>query len=656
MTQNCKETCCGCSCHKNNEHHHDEVQIWQPLLSTAMLLGGIMLNVVHWEWFKNEWIQLIWYIIAFLPVGLGVMNEARRNAMKGDVFSEFMLMSVAGIGAFAIGEYPEAVAVMLLYCIGEYLQGKAVQRAKGHIRGLMELKVERVRKLQHGEEGGNEKENTVWVSPEEIKKGDFIEVFPGERIPTDGILAAKEMGKDAVFSFNTAALTGESMPRSMTVGEEVLAGMIVEDSVVRIEVVREVGDSAISRILKMVEEASERKAPTELFIRRFAHIYTPIVFALALMVILFPWGYAWISDGFHYDFAIWLKRALVFLVISCPCALVVSIPLGYFAGIGAASKRGILFKGGNYLDIITQIDTVVFDKTGTMTTGEFAVQEVVGLAQEDLQKVAAMEKTSNHPIAKAIVRYVPTAMKIDTRDIPGYGLTATIESEQWLVGTLRLLDKEEVSYPQTLKSIAETLVVCAKNKRYMGHITLADTLKKEAETSVKALKNCGVEHIEMLSGDKQALVTKMAQRLGIRQAYGDLLPEDKARHIETLKEEGKRVAFVGDGINDAPVLALSHLGIAMGKGGADLAIETADMIVQTDNPVKVAEAIGIGRRTKTIIIQNITFAIAVKFLVMLLGLFDLANLWQAVFADSGVALLCVLNATRIFKMPPGSDS
>lgn len=648
MSHENKKCNCQCSCQSGYESHDEGVRLWQPLVSAAMLLAGIVMNASDVEWFGHGWIQLVLYVAAFLPVGLGVMYEAWENAVKGDFFSEFTLMSVASVGAFGIGEYPEAVAVMLLYCVGEYLQDKAVERAKGNIRGLMELKVEQVRKLSKEKDGLSIASEYAFIAPQDVEIGDFIEVLPGERVPLDGILLASDVQDDETFTFNTSALTGESMPRSIAVGGEVLAGMIVADRVVRLEVVRKVGDSAVSRILRMVEEASERKAPTELFVRRFARIYTPIVFLLALIVVVLPWIYSMINGGFAYDFAVWLKRALVFLVISCPCALVVSIPLGYFAGIGAASRRGILFKGGNYLDAITQVDTVVFDKTGTMTTGEFAVQEVVGLTADDMRKVVGMELTSNHPIAKAIVKDAEIVPKVDARDIPGYGLSATIEGEEWFVGTLRLLEREHISYPSTLSDIPETLVVCAKNGCYVGHIILADTVKEGAVEAIEHLKGCGVTHTEILSGDKQALVDKVARLLGVGKAYGDLLPEGKARRIEELKQEGRTVAFVGDGINDAPVLALSDIGIAMGKGGADLAIETADMILQTDNPMKVAEAISIGRRTRRIVIQNICFAIGVKILVMILGLFDLANLWEAVFADSGVALLCVLNATRIF--------
>lgn len=592
--------------------------------------------------------QLIWYVAAFCPVGRGVMHEAWESCLKGDFFSEFTLMSVASIGAFCIGEYPEAVAVMLLYCIGEYLQGKAVHRAKGHIRGLMELKVEQVRVTGKGTDGATGVAETSVVAPQDVEIGDFIEVLPGERVPLDGILLVESAQADRVFTFNTAALTGESMPRSIAPGEEVPAGVIVADYPVRLQVVRKAGDSAVSRILRMVEEASGRKAPTELFIRRFARIYTSVVFTLALAAVVLPWFYSQAADGFAYELDVWLRRALVFLVISCPCALVVSIPLGYFAGIGAASRRGILFKGGNYLDAVTQVDTVVFDKTGTMTTGEFAVQEVVGLTGDEVRTVASMEQTSNHPVAKAIVKHAGSVRKTDARDIPGYGLSAVIDGEEWFAGTLRLLDRERITYPAALADIPDTLVACARGGRYIGHVVLADMLKEDAVQAVEALKEYGVTHTEMLSGDKQALVDRIARRLRMDKALGDLLPEGKAGRIEELKREGRKVAFVGDGINDAPVLALSDVGIAMGKGGADLAIETADMIIQTDRPVKVAEAIGIGRRTRRIVIQNITLAIGVKLIVMVLGLLDLANLWEAVFADSGVALLCVLNATRIF--------
>ena len=390
----------------------------------------------------------------------------------------------------------------------------------------------------------------------------------------------------------------------------------------------------------MVESAAERKAPTELFIRRFARIYTPIVIGLALLTVVCPYLYSIFDSQYSYVFTDWFRRALVFLVISCPCALVISVPLSYFAGIGLASKHGILFKGSNYLDAITEVDVVAFDKTGTLTTGEFAVQSVVGLDQEALQTVAAMEKSSNHPIAQAILKYCPTEENISSQDIAGYGL----KNDEWLVGNLKLLDREQVSYADALRSIPETVVAVARKGKYVGHIILADTIKEDAK---KAISDLPVR-AEMLSGDRQELVTKVAENLGISHAYGDLLPDGKVLHLQNVKKAGERVAFVGDGINDAPVLALSDVGIAMGGLGSDMAIETADVIIQTDQPSKVACAMRIGRYTRRIVHQNIALALGVKAVVMLLGLLGFANLWMAVFADSGVALLAVLNAARIF--------
>ena len=670
--------------------HEEEIKLWQPILSGLLLITGLVMAWNPVTWFQNPYIQLAWYIVAFLPVGLNVIHEAWEYAQKGDYFSEFMLMSVACIGAFCIGEYPEAVAVMWLYCIGEMLQDRAVDKARDNISSLMAFRPDRVRVLKPEKQevlqtsvtefSDSEKTtieaqtayfstsgNTVFMAPETVEIGDIIEVLPGERVPLDGRLLSetefngheeaistdfsmvKQQQNSTFSTFNTAALTGESMPRTIVPGEEVLAGMIVLEQAVRIQVTRKSKDSAISRILNMVEEAAERKAPTELFVRKFAHIYTPIVVVLAVFTVLLPYLYTFIAPDFHYQFSTWLNRALVFLVISCPCALVISVPLSYFAGIGTASKQGILFKGGNYLDAITNVDTVVFDKTGTLTTGEFTVQQISGIDKTDLQTIVAMERNSNHPIAQAILKGHEDKGKINAKDIPGYGLAAEIEGQIWLVGTLRLLEKEGITYPDELKNIPETIVACAKNNRFIGYILLADTVKVDAKQTIDRLRNMGVRHIEMLSGDKQALVQKVATQVGIDQATGNLLPEDKARRIEELKFIGKKVAFVGDGINDAPVLALSDVGVAMGAMGADMAIETADIVLQTDHPSRLPQAITIGRRTRNIVLQNIAFAIGIKVLFMVLGLWGIANLWEAVFADSGVALLAVLNALRIRK-------
>ena len=612
----------------NMEHEHAEEQMswWNVILSGGMLVIGLLFPYLGLDFVEKPQFLLAWYLLAFAFVGLPVMKEAWETALKGDVFSEFMLMTIACIGAFAIGEYPEGVAVMLLYCIGEALQDRAVDRARDNIQELIAFRPTVAKVVVQGK--------MIEKTPEEVQVGDILEVKAGDRVPLDGKLVS------ASAAFNTAALTGESLPRTFETGGEVLAGMIAVDAVSHLEVVRPASESAVSRILNMVESAAERKAPTELFIRRFARIYTPIVIGLALLTVVCPYLYSIFDSQYSYVFTDWFRRALVFLVISCPCALVISVPLSYFAGIGLASKHGILFKGSNYLDAITEVDVVAFDKTGTLTTGEFAVQSVVGLDQEALQTVAAMEKSSNHPIAQAILKYCPTEENISSQDIAGYGL----KNDEWLVGNLKLLDREQVSYADALRSIPETVVAVARKGKYMGHIILADTIKEDAK---KAISDLPVR-AEMLSGDRQELVTKVAADLGISHAYGDLLPDGKVLHLQNVKNAGERVAFVGDGINDAPVLALSDVGIAMGGLGSDMAIETADVIIQTDQPSKVACAMRIGRYTRRIVHQNIALALGVKAVVMLLGLLGFANLWMAVFADSGVALLAVLNAARIF--------
>ena len=609
---------------------------WKPVLSLAMLLVGIGMNAWGVEWFQNGWIQLGWYLIAWLPTGLGVLREAIEEAQEGELFSEFLLMSVASIGAFAIGEYPEAVAVMALYCIGEALQDRAVSRARGNIQSLIAFRPDHAVIVE-----GDERRT---VDPADVKVGDLVEVKPGERVPIDGTLTGQ------AAAFDTAALTGESVPRVIETAGEVLAGMIVSDSVVRLQAVRPASESAVSRILHLVEEATERKSPAELFIRRFARIYTPIVVSLAVLVVVLPWLYSMAVPSFSYSFTEWLHRALIFLVISCPCALVISIPLSYFAGIGAASRRGILFKGSNYLDAIAQVDAVVFDKTGTLTTGDFAVSRVEGLSDEQVATVAAIEQDSPHPIARAINEHskaAPVTVE-ELRNIAGYGLSATVGGKRWLVGTPRLLERESVEAPAALNDVVGTLVAVAVEGKYVGHIELSDKPKEDAALAVEALDREGIGTV-MLSGDKQSLAEQVAHQLGIRKAHGDLLPQDKVAHIERIRQDGKRVAFVGDGINDAPVLAMSDVGIAMGSLGSDMAIETADVVIQTDQPSRVAEAVTLGRKTRHIVRQNIAFAIGVKVLFMVLGVLGIATMWEAVFADVGVALLCVLNSLRLMR-------
>ena len=623
----------------SHEHEEEGMALWQIIMSAVMLVVGMIANAKGVNMFENKVFSLVWYVIAFLPVGLPVMKEAWEAIVDDtDFFSEFMLMSVATIGAFALGEYPEAVAVMLLYSIGEALQDKAVDKARDNIKSLVAFRPDMAR-IVVGQEYNE-------VNPEDVNIDDIIEVRPGERVPLDGKLVT------AAASMNTAALTGESVPRLIETGKEVMAGMISTDSVIRIAVTRISAESAISRILLMVEEAANRKSPTEAFIHKFAHVYTPVVILLAVLVVVLPWLLSF-ATTYDYVFSEWFKRALVFLVISCPCALVISIPLGYFGGIGAASKRGILFKGSNYLDAIANLDAVVFDKTGTLTTGEFKVQQVVGISDEDMALIAAVESFSSHPIASAITKYAgKDNVTVDDsllKNIPGAG----VEYGDMLIGTLKMLRDNGVEYDKSLDSIPETIVAVAKEGQFKGYILLADTLKADTVNLPQSLRRQGIGTMQILSGDKQALIDKLVSVLNRGgethvTGFGDLLPQDKVSHISALKEQGKKVAFVGDGINDAPVLALSDVGVAMGAMGSDMAVETADVVIQTDEPGKVAEAVAIGKRTRRIVYQNIVFAIGVKLLVMILGVFGIANLWEAVFADSGVALLAVMNSTRIF--------
>lgn len=625
--------------HETHQHEEEEEGMnWGLIIASAIFLViGLALDKLNMGWFVHPRIIFCIYVVAFVPVGLPVMREAWESIRREhDVFSEFMLMSVASIGAFFLGEYPEAVAVMLLYCIGEGLQDKAVDHARDNIKSLLSFRPDFARLA----DGRKEK-------PESVEIGAVIEVQPGERVPLDGRLL------EAPATFNTAALTGESVPRLIETNQEVMAGMIATDSVVRLNVVRKAGESAISRILKMVEEAAERKSATETFIHRFAHVYTPTVIVLAALTVVLPWIVS-LFTSFDYQFTTWMQRALVFLVISCPCALVISVPLGYFAGIGAASRQGILFKGSNSLDAVTKLDMAVFDKTGTLTTGVFRVEKTIGLSEEDLSLVAAVEAVSSHPIARAIVsslqhQPLETIDKLAIENVPGYGM----KYKSWVMGTLKFMEKEGVSYDKALEHTTETIVAVAENHVFKGYILLSDTPKEGVFALPKRLKAQGIKAMQVLSGDKQALIDKLIAHFedgkGFVKGYGDLLPEGKVAHLEALKQEGKSVAFVGDGINDAPVLALSDVGVAMGKMGADMAIETADVVIQTDDPTKVATAIAIGKRTHRIVLQNIIFAIGVKVAVMLLGILGMANLWEAVFADSGVALLAVMNSMRVMK-------
>lgn len=620
-------------------------QYRNEIFSFLMLMAGVLLEYAQTSWFALPYVSLVWFLAAVAPVGLPVMAEAWEHLMKKEYFSEFMLMTIATIGAFCIGEYPEGVAVMLFYAVGEQLQDSAVDKARDNIRALLDMRPRTASVFRKGQYS--------IVSPEAVETGETIEVKVGEKVPLDGVL------QNEVGVFNTAALTGESLPRSVRQSGEVLAGMIPVNETIRLSVTKLYSQSTLARMLEMVEEAAECKAPTELFMRKVARYYTPAVIGIAFLIPVLPFLYSLVQPSFIYLFASWLYRSLVFLVISCPCALVVSIPLGYFGGIGAASHKGILFKGGNYLDAITKADTFVFDKTGTLTTGNFRVCriETAGIYSEAevLKYIASAESKSNHPMAKAVVEYAKQQQAAlypvgAVTEIAGYGLEAYIGGKQILAGNYRLMDKYGIAYPEGLHEMPESLILCACNGIYAGVVVMEDELKDDAVEAIRGLKQQGIRHFEILSGDKTALVQNIAHRLDIRHAYGDLLPADKVARLQKLKDEKHCVAFVGDGINDAPVLALSDVGIAMGGLGSDIAIETADVIIQDDSLSKLVTAVRIGKYTRRIIWQNIILAFLVKFAILALGTVGVTTLWEAVFADSGVALLAIFNAMRINRL------
>ncbi|MBK6498815.1 MAG: cadmium-translocating P-type ATPase [Saprospiraceae bacterium] len=646
-----KETVCCATDEPNENEHTDDAghdqsggnqstyQMFVPsIISLVLLLIAIAFdNYFPQSWFTG-WIRIVWYMVAYAPVGFPVIKEALGAISKGEIFSEFLLMSIATIGAFAIGEYPEGVAVMLFYAIGEVFQTLAVKRAKANIKSLLDQRPDEVTILVNNQ--------AKRIKAETAKIADIIQLKSGEKLGLDG-----ELLSDSA-SFNTAALTGESKPDTKTKGETVLAGMINLNTVAQVKVTTAYTDSKLSKILEMVQNATAQKAPTELFIRKFAKIYTPIVVLLAVLITALPYFFA---D--NYEFSQWLYRALVFLVISCPCALVISIPLGYFGGIGAASKNGILFKGSNFLDIIANIQNVVMDKTGTMTEGVFKVQDVVLKSDQNkdeiLQMVNALESQSTHPVATAIHQYVgkvDSNIKLENvEEISGHGLKAMVNGKDMLVGNFKLMDKFAIAHEVDSNSIVYTIIAIAYDKKFVGYITIADIIKEDAQLAIVRLKALGVK-TTMLSGDKSNVVQFVAKSLGIINAYGDLLPEDKVNKVKEIKAKNETVAFVGDGVNDAPVVALSDVGIAMGGLGSDATIETADVVIQDDMPSKIPMAINIGKQTKKIVWQNISLAFGVKAIVLILGAGGLATMWEAVFADVGVALLAILNAVRIQRM------
>jgi Cd2+/Zn2+-exporting ATPase len=614
-------------------------QYLPAIISFVMLLIGIALDNYFKPSFFTNYVRLAWYAIAYLPVGLPVIKEGWEASLKKEFFTEFTLMVLATMGAFAIGQYPEGVAVMLFYAVGELFQKAAVNKAKNNIKALLDVRPSSASVLRN-----NKYEE---IKPEEVEIGETIQIKAGEKIPLDGEMLSEGS------SFNTAALTGESKPKSIYKGAQVLAGMLNLDKVIELKVTKKFADSSLARILEMVQNATARKAKTELLIRKFAKIYTPIVFFLAVALVVVP--YFVLSN---YVFNDWLYRALIFLVISCPCALVISIPLGYFGGIGAASRNGILFKGSNYLELMTKINTVVMDKTGTLTAGVFKVQAIVtnGMDKTDFIKtLAALESKSTHPIAKAIAEYekneTQTYQATEIEEISGHGLKGNVNGKEVLAGNTKLLKKYNITYDAAIDEIIESIVLVAIGNQYTGYVLIADEVKEDAQEAIRQMHLNGIKQTIMLSGDKNSITQKVAKQIGIDTAFGDLLPENKVQKVEELKQDKtKIIAFVGDGINDAPVLALSDVGIAMGAMGSDAAIETANVVIQTDQPLKIVTAIKIGKATRSIVIQNIILAFAVKAIVLVLGAGGLATMWEAVFADVGVALLAILNAVRIQRM------
>ncbi|WP_426091994.1 heavy metal translocating P-type ATPase [Flavobacterium sp. DSR3-2] len=640
----------GCCTADNDGENHDghdhndrngsesEFRLFLPsIISFVLLIIALLFdNYFPQSWF-NGWVRIAWYVVAYLPVGFPVLKDAFQSIIKGAFFSEFFLMSVATIGAFGIGQYAEGVTVMLFYAIGELFQMMAVQKAKSNIKSLLEQRPDTANVLYGA--------NVVSKKASQVTIGEIIELKPGEKLALDGKLLSDHA------TFNTAALTGESKPDSKSKGDIILAGMINLNSIAQIEVTTAFTDSKLSKIFEMVQEATAKKAPTELFIRKFAKIYTPIVVYLAIGICLIPLLFV---D--NYVFKEWLYRALIFLVISCPCALVISIPLGYFGGIGAASKNGILFKGSTFLDTMAAIQVVVLDKTGTLTKGVFRVQKVVaiGISETDLvDYTAAIEAKSTHPVGSAIITFANIAKNetvvTEVTEIAGYGIKGFVDGNEILVGSPKLMKKFNIDYDTKLDTIPYTIIFVAINQKYAGYFLISDEIKEDAKSAIESLHKINIKTI-LLSGDNEAVVMAVAKELNIDEAFGNLLPENKVEKVETLLRQNLKVAFVGDGVNDAPVIALADVGIAMGGLGSDATIETADVVIQNDQPTKIFTAVTIGRKTKQIVWQNIGLAFSVKLIVLILGAGGLASMWEAVFADVGVALLAILNAVRIQRM------
>lgn len=608
-------------------------RLWRIIIGAAVLATAVLLSL------NNEWLQIALFIISYIIVGGDVVKRAVKNIFKGQVFDENFLMSIATIGAFFIGEYPEGVAVMLFYQVGELFQSYAVGKSRKSIASLMDIRPDYAN-VKKGDE-------LVKVDPGEVQIGDIIVIKAGEKIPLDGkVIEGSSM-------IDTSALTGESVPREVEVGSDILSGCININGVITAEVTKEFGESTVSKILDLVENASSKKSNSEQFITKFARYYTPVVVIIAVFLAIIP---PLVINGA--TFSDWIYRALAFLVVSCPCALVISIPLSFFGGIGGASKKGVLVKGSNYLEALAETEIVVFDKTGTLTKGLFNVQEIhpEGVSKEELLELTAhAESYSNHPISlslkRAYSKEIDNGRISDVEEISGHGVIATVDGKKVMAGNIKLMKMMDIPYFKG--ELIGTIVHVAVNNKYIGYIVIADEVKEDSAQAIKELKAANIKQTVMLTGDNKSIGSKVAKELGLDKVYAELLPADKVEKLEELfsqKSKKGKLAFVGDGINDAPVLARADIGIAMGGLGSDAAIEAADVVIMTDEPSKIATTMKISKKTLKIAHQNIVFAIGIKIIVLILSAFGITTMWAAIFADVGVTIIAVLNAFRALNV------
>ena len=649
-----KSSCCGGSCSSHTESHHGQAghshehshktldnesssKVFSFIKENAWLLLGVIIFLAIHTFKPVGILEVVLYGVSYLLIGGKVLLTAFRNITRGEIFDENFLMMVATVGAFAIGEYPEAIAVMLFYEIGELFQSYAVNRSRKSISSLLDIRADHANLVTES--------GTKEVAPEAVSIGDLIVIKPGERVPLDGEIIEGECYLD------TSALTGESIPRLISVGEEILAGCINTNALVKVRVTKVAGESTVARILELVENASSKKAQTEKFITKFARVYTPIVVLLAVLIAIIP------PFVFQANFSTWLYRALSFLVVSCPCALVVSIPLGFFAALGGASKQGVLVKGGNYLEALNHVETVVFDKTGTLTKGIFKVTQIKPVTMNEaefIELAAYAESQSTHPIAKSIVdaytQVIDPTVLSKYEEIAGHGVKVFVGDKEVLIGNAKLMQRANIGTANV--DAVGTIIHMAVDQIYVGYMVIADEIKENSKAAIAKLKQLGVSKVVMLTGDHEGVAKKVAAELGVDEVYAGLLPHQKVEHVEEIlahKTKDKNVVFVGDGMNDAPVLARADIGVAMGGIGSDAAIEAADVVLMEDDPMALVKAINKAKQTSTILYQNIIFALGVKILVMILVACGLATMWAAVFADVGVTILAVMNSTRALK-------